>query len=108
VPCNVKRSTNRNQIYTGFMVDESFRSPMLYKHCFERTWGLSDLVQDQKTPNDWQHPASMSENEGPLRSICVFCDALDGLNPLYAKAASELGEELAKRNISLVYGGACM
>jgi hypothetical protein len=65
-------------------------------------------VQDQKTPNDWQHPASMSENEGPFRSICVFCDALDGLNPLYAKAASELGEALVKRNISLVYGGACM
>lgn len=40
-----------------------------------------------------------------LRSICVFCGASPGANPIYAEAAAELGRTLAKAGITLVYGG---
>jgi uncharacterized protein (TIGR00730 family) len=40
-----------------------------------------------------------------LRSICVFCGASSGTNPLYAQAAVELGRTLATRGIRLIYGG---
>ncbi len=40
-----------------------------------------------------------------LRSICVFCGASPGANPIYAEAAAELGRNLAKAGVTLVYGG---
>jgi uncharacterized protein (TIGR00730 family) len=40
-----------------------------------------------------------------LRSICVFCGARSGNNPVYAQAAVELGTTLATQGIRLVYGG---
>jgi uncharacterized protein (TIGR00730 family) len=40
-----------------------------------------------------------------LRSICVFCGASTGNNPIYREAAEQLGHELATRGIRLVYGG---
>src|SRR5690606_41280997 len=40
-----------------------------------------------------------------LRSICVFCGASTGNNPIYREAAEQLGRELAARGIRLVYGG---
>ena len=40
-----------------------------------------------------------------LRSICVFCGASPGANPIYAEAAAELGRSLAKAGVTLVYGG---
>ncbi|GIZ12996.1 TIGR00730 family Rossman fold protein [Pseudomonas sp. NCCP-436] len=40
-----------------------------------------------------------------LRSICVFCGASPGANPLYRQAADELGQELARRGLRLIYGG---
>ncbi len=41
----------------------------------------------------------------PLRSICVFCGASTGANPVYREAAVALGQVLARRGITLVYGG---
>ncbi|MBA1272027.1 LOG family protein [Stutzerimonas azotifigens] len=41
----------------------------------------------------------------PLRSICVFCGASTGANPVYREAAVALGQALAARGITLVYGG---
>ncbi|MCE7008486.1 TIGR00730 family Rossman fold protein [Kibdelosporangium philippinense] len=38
--------------------------------------------------------------------ICVFCGSAAGTKPRYAAAAAELGKLLAKRGITLVYGGA--
>jgi len=35
----------------------------------------------------------------------VFCGASDGSSPVYMEAATELGKEMARRNIGLVYGG---
>jgi uncharacterized protein (TIGR00730 family) len=40
-----------------------------------------------------------------MRSICVFVGASLGKNPAYLEATKQLGAELAKRNLHLVYGG---
>jgi uncharacterized protein (TIGR00730 family) len=40
-----------------------------------------------------------------IRSICVFCGSSSGVRPQYAAAARELGELLALRGITVVYGG---
>lgn len=38
-------------------------------------------------------------------TLCVFCGASVGLNPVFREAAAELGRTLARRGITLVYGG---
>ena len=40
-----------------------------------------------------------------LASVCVFCGASIGTNPAYRDAAIALGQELARRKLTLVYGG---
>jgi uncharacterized protein (TIGR00730 family) len=40
-----------------------------------------------------------------MRRICVFCGSSSGDRPEYRAAAEELGAELVRRNIGLVYGG---
>ena len=39
------------------------------------------------------------------KRICVFCGSSAGLRPAYRHAAISVGEELARREIGLVYGG---
>lgn len=41
-----------------------------------------------------------------MRKIAVFCGSSDGISMEYKEAAKRLGEELARHNIGLVYGGA--
>jgi uncharacterized protein (TIGR00730 family) len=41
----------------------------------------------------------------PLKRICVFCGSSPGGHPAYRAAAADLGRELARRGITLVYGG---
>lgn len=41
-----------------------------------------------------------------LKTLAVFCGSSSGASPVYVEVAKKLGEELAKRNITLVYGGA--
>lgn len=41
----------------------------------------------------------------PLQSVCVFCGSRTGSNPVYAAAARTFGGLLARRDITLVYGG---
>lgn len=41
-----------------------------------------------------------------MKSICVFCGSSPGSTTDYVEAARLLGTTLAKRNITLVYGGA--
>lgn len=41
-----------------------------------------------------------------LKSVCVFCGSNPGNHPDYAVAAKVLGEAIAKRGATLVYGGA--
>jgi uncharacterized protein (TIGR00730 family) len=40
-----------------------------------------------------------------MKRVCVFCASSIGSRSEYRAAAEELGEELARRNIGLVYGG---
>lgn len=40
-----------------------------------------------------------------MKSICVFCGSSSGNRPEYRAAAEELGTELARSHIELVYGG---
>ena len=39
------------------------------------------------------------------KSICVFCGSKNGNSAIYKDAALELGEQLAKNKIKLIYGG---
>jgi len=41
-----------------------------------------------------------------MRSVCVFCGSSPGEDPAYRAAARELGMALARRGLTLVYGGA--
>jgi uncharacterized protein (TIGR00730 family) len=41
-----------------------------------------------------------------VKSICVYCGANSGSNPVFVAAAKELGKLLAENDIGLVYGGA--
>jgi uncharacterized protein (TIGR00730 family) len=41
-----------------------------------------------------------------MKRICVYCGSNPGRLPDYREAAAELGRELVRRNIGLVYGGA--
>jgi uncharacterized protein (TIGR00730 family) len=40
-----------------------------------------------------------------FHSICVFCGSLTGTRPIYAEIARRLGTELARQDLTLVYGG---
>ena len=40
-----------------------------------------------------------------IQSIAVYCGARTGKNPIFAKNAYALGALLARKNISLIYGG---
>jgi uncharacterized protein (TIGR00730 family) len=40
-----------------------------------------------------------------MKSICVYCGANAGNNPVYAEAARELARGLVDENLALVYGG---
>ncbi|ABF87219.1 conserved hypothetical protein TIGR00730 [Myxococcus xanthus DK 1622] len=41
-----------------------------------------------------------------VRSVCVFCGSRPGARPEYMDAATRMGAELARRGLTLVYGGA--
>jgi uncharacterized protein (TIGR00730 family) len=41
-----------------------------------------------------------------VRSICVFCGSRPGIDPAFLAAATSLGTAIARRGITLVYGGA--
>jgi len=40
-----------------------------------------------------------------INSLAVFCGSKNGNNPVYIDHAKELGKLLAKKNITLIYGG---
>jgi uncharacterized protein (TIGR00730 family) len=49
--------------------------------------------------------AAIAPTRKPIRRVCVFCGASNGKRPEYPHAAKLLGAELARRNITVVYGG---
>lgn len=47
----------------------------------------------------------MTEKRATLKRVAVFCGANKGNQPEYLQSAKDLGAELVKRKIGLVYGG---
>ncbi|OGR88605.1 MAG: Rossman fold protein, TIGR00730 family [Elusimicrobia bacterium RIFCSPLOWO2_01_FULL_60_11] len=45
------------------------------------------------------------DNRQDRKSVCVFCSSSDGVDKAYYEAAAELGREISKRGLTLVYGG---
>ncbi len=41
----------------------------------------------------------------PIRALAVFCGSSHGANPAFATTARQFGEQLAREQITLVYGG---
>jgi uncharacterized protein (TIGR00730 family) len=41
----------------------------------------------------------------PFKRVCVYCGSREGSRPAYAQAARQMGAELARRGVGLVYGG---
>lgn len=41
-----------------------------------------------------------------MKRLAIFCGSSNGASDVYIEGAKKLGKELAKRNITLVYGGA--
>jgi uncharacterized protein (TIGR00730 family) len=41
-----------------------------------------------------------------VQHVCVFCGSSPGARPIYVQAARHLGQTLARRGLTLVYGGA--
>lgn len=40
-----------------------------------------------------------------MKSVCVFCGSRSGANPAFVEAARETGVEIARRGMTLIYGG---
>ncbi|DBA88900.1 TPA: hypothetical protein ACH3X2_000141 [Trebouxia sp. C0005] len=47
----------------------------------------------------------MSTSDHKLNRVAVFCGANAGTRPEYLQSANDVGQELVKRKIGLVYGG---
>ena len=47
----------------------------------------------------------MKHHEHPIRSVCVYCGASERIDQRYKDIAIELGQALAKADITLVFGG---
>src|SRR5688500_12889688 len=41
-----------------------------------------------------------------MKAVCVFCGSSTGADPRYVEAAKAMGGEVARRGLTLVYGGA--
>ena len=41
-----------------------------------------------------------------MKRICVYCGSNPGSRPIFREAGMQLGRELARRGLGLVYGGA--
>jgi uncharacterized protein (TIGR00730 family) len=53
----------------------------------------------------------LAARHGPeprLKAIAVFCGARPGKRPAFASAAQELGAEMARRKLKLIYGGGAL
>jgi predicted Rossmann-fold nucleotide-binding protein len=40
-----------------------------------------------------------------MKSVCVFCGSSPGNDPVHAEGARAMGTEIARRGLTLVYGG---
>ncbi|KAK9142305.1 hypothetical protein Syun_011705 [Stephania yunnanensis] len=52
-----------------------------------------------------EHSNSIATHKTKFNTICVFCGSSSGNRKVFSDAALDLGNELVKRRIDLVYGG---
>lgn len=43
-----------------------------------------------------------------MKSVAVYCGSSSGNQPFYPEQAQAMGRELARRGLTLVYGGGCV
>ena len=43
-----------------------------------------------------------------MKTVCLFCASMDGIEPNYKKEADKIGDVLSKYNYSLLYGGGAL
>jgi uncharacterized protein (TIGR00730 family) len=53
----------------------------------------------------WKNKLLLIKIKNPMKSVLVYCGANAGKNPIYAETAKNLGLELVKRQLRLIYGG---
>jgi uncharacterized protein (TIGR00730 family) len=53
----------------------------------------------------WKNSLLLTKNKYLMKSVLVYCGANAGTNPIYAETAKNLGLELVKRQLRLIYGG---
>lgn len=53
------------------------------------------------------NPSSANPDQGPrnFRRLAIYCGSSSSVDPVYLEAAREVGRELARRDIGVVYGG---
>jgi uncharacterized protein (TIGR00730 family) len=56
-------------------------------------------------PHEPAPPSSSEKNMPKIHSLCVYCGSSSGNHPDYVVQARAFGAEMARRGISLVYGG---
>ena len=48
----------------------------------------------------------MTDGESRMKRICVYCGSSPGFGPAYVEAAKNLGTEITRSGLQLVFGGA--
>lgn len=61
--------------------------------------------QIQRAVPTKSEPSAAAKSANPLSNICVYCGSGEGKGSVYMQAADELGRDMARRGIGLVYGG---
>lgn len=70
---------------------------------FTRKWGNFGGLP---TGNVFGLCACVNGHTDRMKSVCVFCGSSPGSRPEYTAAARAMGQALARRGLTLVYGGA--
>lgn len=63
-------------------------------------------MADRNQSSDLAAAGLLRDGHNTIRRIAVFCGASSGNRPEYIECARKLGQEMVKRGIGLVYGGA--
>ena len=66
---------------------------------------MGDRRQHRKPQMQQRTPKAADAPKSQIHNICVYCGSNSGADPAYAQAARRLGEQIAKDNVGLVYGG---
>jgi uncharacterized protein (TIGR00730 family) len=68
---------------------------------------LATVVNKDNKMQDTSPAADLSPvaSDRPVRTVCVYCGSSPGAEPIFARAAEDLGHGIAHAGVGLVYGG---